>query len=1132
MGEGETPGEPTGGPTGERTGERTGASPAGRRRGIPGVFRGIAALPFVRNRGHRWLAAAGILTALAVRVPFLDYVSGDVRMWIGDWYTFIVSHGYFSAFEHEFSNHNVPYLYLMALVAVVWPDLGGLYTIKLIPMAFEFVLAFFVGKCVSVRYPDSKTIPVAAGVVTLLAPTVVANGAQWGQTDAIYTSCLVACVYFLLRGRQAWAFLAYGFAFAFKLQSVFLLPLFLWLLLKRAVDWRYFLLSPLVWLVTLIPAWLHGRPFLDLATIYVRQGGQDKWLVSQAASIYEWMPWDWYVWRPWFLAFAAGVLLAVTLALARTKAPITPERIVLLATFSLLLVPYVTPNMHDRYFFAGEILAIVFAFFWPRFWYVPVLAVLATYNNYLEYLYEVEVLPLPWMPAPMGLVVAVVGVFAFGHLNGRVPRLGVLALSLGALAAATALRFHLLDWESLRYDEAVSALASRGSFGEIVENLRRDTTMAILVPLALSAVQSVEISNFTVRLVSTASSALTVAGLLFLLPAVGVGRRAALLAGTLAALSWPAIVEAREVREYSVDALFALLLIAGLLWYLREGRRLPLAAALFLAPLVQYGLVFFGASVLLTAAALPGKAGGVSTRGSPGPGGNDGSAGRGKAGDGAAAPWPARLGERLRRRSDLLPAVAAFGLGTGLSWFLTASGQIARQGTVLDHLGRRTFGGDLLDPVAVLGFLGAQTRELLAWHLPGSVILAALAALALLLFRSFRARASVDGGASPGLPAAGSSSPGSSPSGRSPAARAVALLLGLSFAMAAGAALLRLYPLGGMRPLLYLGPILFLGVGLVFSRLADAAEARFGGVRVRWAGSAVFAVALGGVAVAGAAALLQTTPYGRRGNAQAVLATLEREARPGEFVQVSGVAAPPLRFYLGDDADDRFHFGAEGCYGPVRPCVLETVRAAVVRGAVSDRMWFVHASGQGGRIREEWKRWDERVEVESVIEGEGDTDLFLLTGIPEALAAREAARLERYRSLPARNGGEPAVRSTFEVRHEGGSLFYTRKRCARADRESRFFLDLFPAEGDPPGNTPPANGEDSGFENRDFDFAEYGSFFADGCPAAVPLPGYPIARLRTGQRNAAGGESWEAEIRRRELRAGESPVGESRGPGG
>ena len=1085
------------------------ALPDGRREGIRGGFRRLAALPVFRNRGHLWLAAAGVLAALAVRAPLLDFVSGDVRMWKGDWYAFIVSHGYFSAFEHEFSNHNVPYLYLMALVAAVWPGLGSLFTIKLIPVAFDFVLAFFVGKCVGVRYPQSKTIPVAAGVAALLAPTVVANGAQWGQTDAIYTSGLVACVYFLLRGRQAWAFLAYGFAFAFKLQAVFLLPLFLWLLVKRAVDWRYFLLSPTVWLVTLIPAWLHGRPFLDLATIYARQIGQDRNLVSQAANLYELMPWDWYVWRPWFLAFAAGVLLAVTLAIARTKTAITPERIVLLAAFSVLLVPYVTPNMHDRYFFPADLLCIVLAFFRPRLWYAPVVVILVSYNNYFQYLHNVELVPLPWMPAPMSVIVVVVGVFLFGRLNGRVPRVGVLALSLGALGAALALRFYLLDYESLWYDEAVSALASRGPIAEVVENLRRDTTMAILAPLLLSAVQSVEISTFTVRLVSVVSSSLTVAGLLFLLPAVGVGRRAALLAATAAALSWPAIVEAREVREYSVDALFALLLIAGLLRYLREGRRALLAAALFLGPLVQYGLAFFGVSVLVTAAVLrprnstPAPVAGASAIGAP-PG-----------------PWPARLGvhlgDRLRARSDLIPAVAAFGLGAGLSWLLTAREQIARRGTVLEHLGGRYYGGELLDPTAVGDFLWTQTGELLTWHLPGSVVLAALAGLALLLFLSFRARTSAP-------------SPNPSAPERAPTGRAVVLLLGLSLAVAAGAALLRLYPLGGMRQLLYLGPILFLAVGLVFSRLAGAVEARFGAGRgpVRAdrfgrAGPVVFAVALGGTAVAGAADLLGTSPYGRRGNAESVLWTLDHRAAPGEFVHVTGVAAPPLRFHLeergGEDAADRFHFGAEGCYGPVRPCVLEMVRAAVRRGSVTDRMWFVHTAGRGGAVRDEWKRWDERVAVEAVTEEEGDTDLFLLTGVAEAIAAREAERLEQYRALfdraaPAGNDAGGTVRAAFALRHRDGFLFYSRKPCAPADLESPFFLDLFPAGG----GAPAGNETESDFETRLFHFAEYRAVGPDEggageCVAVVPLPARKPAKIRTGQWSGSHGPAWRATLR-------------------
>lgn len=433
---GEMSGKPSGRSSGEEAGKEAGRRRSGTDSGlrgrvsaavgafVRGFVRPIAGAPLVRDHGHLLLGAAGVLAALWLRIPLFDFVSGDVRMWIADWYTFIVSHGYFSAMEHEFSNHNVPYLYLLTLVGLAAPDLGALYTVKVVPLVFDFSLAFFVGKCVSVRYPQSKTIPVAAGVAVLLAPTVVTNASQWGQTEAIYTSCLVACIYFLLRGRQAPAFLAYGFAFSFKLQAIFLTPLFLWLLVKRAVDWRYFFLSPLVWLVLLVPAWFHGRPFLDLLTIYARQMGQDKWLVSQAANLYEWLPWGFYIYRPWFLAFAAAVLLSVTVAIYRTKAPITPERIVLLAAFCVLLVPYITPNMHDRYFFAADILSIVLAFFFPRFWYAPLVIVLVSYNNYFEYFYERELVPLRWVPAPMGAVLLLLGIFLFRHLDGRAPERG------------------------------------------------------------------------------------------------------------------------------------------------------------------------------------------------------------------------------------------------------------------------------------------------------------------------------------------------------------------------------------------------------------------------------------------------------------------------------------------------------------------------------------------------------------------------------------------------------------------------------------------------------------------------------------------------------------------------------------
>lgn len=96
--------------------------------------------------------------------------------------------------------------------------------------------------------------------------------------------------------------------------------------------------------------------------------------------------------------------------------------------------------------------------------------------------------------------------------------------------------------------------------------------------------------------------AATAAVLLFALPRVGVGRRAAFLAALAAALSSVAIERAQDSREYSVDALLAALILFGLLKGLRDGKTAVLCAALFAAPLVQYGLILFGCAILATAA--------------------------------------------------------------------------------------------------------------------------------------------------------------------------------------------------------------------------------------------------------------------------------------------------------------------------------------------------------------------------------------------------------------------------------------------------------------------------------------------------------------------------------------------------
>ena len=102
---------------------------------------------------------------------------------------------------------------------------------------------------------------------------------------------------------------------------------------------------------------------------------------------------------------------------------------------------------------------------------------------------------------------------------------------------------------------------------------------------------------------------------------------------------------------------------------------------------------------------------------------------------------------------------------------------------------------------------------------------------------------------------------------------------------------------------------------------------------------------------------------------------------------------------------------------------------------------------------------------------------------------------------------EPVARGAFDVHAADGALVYVRERCEPADTEARFFLHVVPDRAE----DLPEEGREVGFGNLDFDFFTRGALFDGKCAARVPLPDYPIAEIRTGQRGE-GGESWRVEF--------------------
>jgi Gpi18-like mannosyltransferase len=349
-------------------------------------------------RKHDWeyisyFVFASIL-ALLIRIPLLSFKSGDFFAYTKAWYIAIQTSG-FSALKDNISNYNPPYLYLLYLVVQFLPGLEKVIAIKIPSLIFDFICAGFIYKIVRIKY-ENRIVGLLAYTAVLLSPTMILNSSFWGQADSIYTAGIIASVYFLITRKNWYSFISFGIAFAFKLQAIFLLPLLIAFWLKKELSWKHFLAIPIVYFIAILPAWLVGRPLPSLLSIYFTQTGEYNGLTSHAPSLYAWFPLKPEIYP---LITSAGIIFAITVILIfiliviKSLVKLTPTLILDLAFLAVLLIPFVLPKMHQRYFFPADILSIAFGFYFPTYFYVPLAVTLVSFFSYQYFLFGVEPIP-------------------------------------------------------------------------------------------------------------------------------------------------------------------------------------------------------------------------------------------------------------------------------------------------------------------------------------------------------------------------------------------------------------------------------------------------------------------------------------------------------------------------------------------------------------------------------------------------------------------------------------------------------------------------------------------------------------------------------------------------------------------
>ena len=367
----------------------------------------------IQDRTLRILAGALLAALLLLRLVWFGVETSDYTDFLRPWTAWFRTHGHFAGLGGNIGNYNVPYLVFLALFSY-W-DVPELYLIKLLSTAFDLLLAVTLCRTV-LHITASEKRACAALILTPALPTVFINTGIWGQCDSIYVALALLGLYLCLAEKPWAGMIALGFSFAFKLQAVFLIPIFFACLLCGKLKLRHLPLFPAAYLLAVSPAVIAGKPFLDVLLFYVRSASTvGNALNYNSPSMYA-LPLFYNPADPEaaaklgvILAAALCVLFALVFLLRREQ---IDDRSVFFAALLLTCgIPLLLPHMHDRYFYFVDVLTLAAACIIP--WTAPLVlcSQFASLLGYHAYFFMRYYLPMKY--GFMALIPVVICAAAF-----------------------------------------------------------------------------------------------------------------------------------------------------------------------------------------------------------------------------------------------------------------------------------------------------------------------------------------------------------------------------------------------------------------------------------------------------------------------------------------------------------------------------------------------------------------------------------------------------------------------------------------------------------------------------------------------------------------------------------------------